>query len=452
MSTSLECIQPNAAGIDIGGCFHFVAVPQGRDTESVKKFGCFTEDLHAIADWLIQCRIKTVALEATGVYWIPLFEVLESRGIEVCLVNARHVKNVSGRKSDVLDCQWIQQLHSFGLLRASFQPDQLANKLRMLTRHRANLIQWAAIHAQLMQKALTQMNLQLQNVVSDILGDTGMRIIRAICAGERDPNKLAEYRDCRCRSSEETIAKSLHGHFREEILFSLKQALESYDHYQKQLQACNKEIEEITQKFDDKSDGKKIETKKTGKKNNIGFDAQQEFYRMLGVNLAEIPGINITTILTIISEIGVSLDKWPTAKAFTSWLGLCPGTKISGGKNLGGQTKRSKNRVAEALRIAANALNKSNTFLGAFLRKMKARVGPAKAITATAHKLAKILYNMIKKRSNYKESGVDYYEKANKDQTIKRLRKLAERMGFDLSPKKTFEDLFCNEQEIKNLC
>lgn len=263
MTTSLECIQQDAAGIDIGGSFHFVAVPQGRDTESVRKFGCFTEDLDAIADWLIKCHIKTVAMEATGIYWIPLFEVLKSRGLEVYLVNAHHVKNVSGRKSDVLDCQWIQQLHSFGLLRASFQPDQLANKLRMLVRHRANLVQWSAIHAQLMQKALTQMNLQLQNAVSDILGETGMKIIRAICAGERDPRKLAQYRDCRCKKPEETIAKSLQGHYREEILFALNQALESYDHYQRQMQACNKEIEEITRKFDDRSGGKKNRDQKT---------------------------------------------------------------------------------------------------------------------------------------------------------------------------------------------
>lgn len=451
MTTNLECIKPDAAGIDIGGSFHFVAVPKGRDTESIKKFGCFTEDLHAIADWLIKCRVKTVAMEATGVYWIPLFEVLEARGLEVCLVNARHVKNVSGRKSDVLDCQWIQQLHSFGLLNASFQPDQMVGKLRILVRHRANLIRWTAIHVQLMQKALTQMNLQLQNVVTDILGDTGMKIIRAICSGERDPKKLARYRDSRCKNSEETIAKSLYGHYRDEILFSLKQALESYDHYQTQLVTCNQEIEEMTKKFHDQGGGKKVEPKKEGKKNSLGFNAQEQFFRMLGVNLAEVPGINSTTILMIISEIGTSVDKWRSPKAFASWLGLCPGTKISGGKRLGGKTKCSKNRIAEALRMAASALSKSKTSLGAFLRRMKARLGPAKAITATAHKMAKILYLMIKEKTSYKESGENYYNKAHKDLAMKRLIRFADQMGFNISPKKTFEDLFPKEQEASNL-
>jgi len=451
---SLECIQPDAAGIDIGGSFHFVAVPQGRDTETVKKFGCFTEDLHAIADWLIKCRVKTAAMEATGVYWIPLFEVLEARGIEVYLVNSRHVKNVSGRKSDVLDCQWIQQLHSFGLLSASFQPNQAEGKLRILVRHRSNLIRWTSMHAQLMQKALTQMNLQLQNAVSDILGETGMKIIRAICAGERDSKKLAQYRDYRCKNPEETIAKSLEGHYREEILFSLKQALQSYDHYQSQLEACDKEIEQISKQFEDKSGGKKLVkvVKKEPKRNGVGFDTQERFFRMLGVNLSEIPGISSTTILTVISEIGTCVDKWRSPKAFSSWLGLCPGTKISGGKRLGGKTKKSKNRAAEVLRMAASTLSKSQTALGAFLRRMKARLGPAKAITATANKMAKMLYIMIKGKKNFKESGADYYEQVNKDRTMKRLRKFADRMGFDLSPKQGFEDLFPNQQEASNLC
>jgi len=322
----------------------------------------------------------------------------------------------------------------------------------VLVRHRSNLIRWTSIHVQLMQKALTQMNLQLQNVVTDILGETGMKIIRAICAGERDSKKLAQYRDHRCKNSEKTIAKSLQGHYREEILFSLKQALQSYDHYQSQLQACNKEIEEITKNFEDKSGGEKILPKKENKKNGLGFNAQEQFFRMLGVNLAEIPGINSTTILTIISEIGTCVDKWRSPKAFSSWLGLCPGTKISGGKRLGGRTKISKNRIAEALRMAASTLGKSQTALGAFLRRMKARLGPAKAITATANKMAKVLYKMIKGKMGFCEHGPDYYDQANKERTMKRLRQFADRMGFDLSPKKTFEDLFPNQQEAKNLC
>ena len=453
MTTSLECIEPDAAGIDIGGSFHFVAVPKDRDTKPVRKFGCFTEDLHAIADWLIKCGIKTVAMESTSVYWIPLFEVLEAKGINVCLVNSRHIKNVSGRKSDVLDCQWIQQLHSFGLLNPSFQPDQEIGKLRMLTRQRANLVKWSSIHAQLIQKALTQMNLQLQNAVSDILGETGMKIIRAICSGERDPKKLAKLRDRRCKNSEAIIEKSLDGHYREEILFNLNQALQSYDHYQSQLQACSKKIEEITNRFEDKSNGNKITKKRESKKNQLGFDGQQQFFRMLGVNLSEIPGISSLTILTLVSEIGISVDKWRSAKAFSSWLGLCPGTKISGGKRLGGRTKPSKNRLSQALRMAASTLSKSQTALGAFFRKMRSRLGPAKAITATANKMAKMIYNMIKNKWSFEERGADYYEKMNKEKAMKRLQKFADRMGFNLEPKKTFGDLFPpNKQNVKNLC
>lgn len=452
MITSLKCIQPDAAGIDIGGSFHFVAIPERRDTVSVKKFSCFTEDLHAIADWLIKCQIKTVAMEATGVYWIPLFEVLEARGIEAFLVNARHVKNVSGRKSDILDCQWIQQLHSFGLLNASFQPNQIEGKLRVLVRHRSQLIRWSSLHVQHIQKALTQMNLQLQNVVSDILGGTGMKIIQAICEGEQDPKKLSEHRDSRCKSSREIIEKSLCGHYREEILFNLRQAVQSYDHYQSQLQTCNNEIERLTREFDDKSKGKKIKLKKEGKKNSLGFDAQRQFFQMVGVNLAEIPGISSTTILTIVSEIGTNVDKWRSPKAFASWLGLCPGTKISGGKRLGGKSKYSKSRAAEALRIAASTLSKSQTALGAFFRRMKTRLGPAKAVTATANKMAKIIYIMIKNRHGYKESGADYYDKTHKDQAIKRLRRFADRMGFELSLKKPLKGLFPNQQVAKNLC
>lgn len=270
--------------------------------------------------------------------------------------------------------------------------------------------------------------------------------------GTRCKKKLSQYRDPRCKNSKETIEKSLQGHYREEILFSLKQALQSYDHYQDQIEACNKEIQGIANKFEDKSNGGAIQSKKETKKNNLGFNAQEQFFRMLGVNLAEIPGINSATILIIVSEIGTNVDKWRSAKAFSSWLGLCPGTKISGGKRLGGRTKNSKNRVAEALRMAASTLSRNQTALGAFLRRMKARLGPAKAITTTANKMAKMLYLMIKHKKGFQESGADYYEKVNKEQTMKRLRRFADRMGFDLSPKSTFKDQLSNSKELKNLC
>jgi transposase len=444
MKTSLECIEPNAAGIDVGSFSHFVAVPVGRDCECVKEFSCFTADLHALADWLKKCEITTVAMESTGVYWIPLYEILEERGFKVCLVNARYLKNVSGRKSDVLDCQWIQQLHSYGLLQPSFRPEEETIRLRQLVRHRSNLVRWGATHIQQMQKALTQMNLQLHNVVSDISGDTGMKIIRAICNGERDAQKLASLRNNRCVNSEETIAKSLQGHYKTEILFSLKQALSSYDHYQEQISECNEEIRKITERFDDKSDGKPLlKHKRETHKMPVGFDAQTQFFKMLGVNLTEIPGINSLTVMAFVSEVGTSVDKWPTAKAFASWLGLCPGTKISGGKRLSSKSKPCANRLAEALRMAASTLSKSQTSLGAFLRRLKARLGPAKAVTAVAHKMAIIIYSMIKDKTSYKEIGLDYYDKLHKERAVKNLHRFAARLGFEVSPQKSPEQQAC---------
>ena len=444
MSTSLECIESNAAGIDIGSFSHFVAVPAGRDSECVKEFSAFTADLYALAEWLKKCGITTVAMESTGVYWIPLYEVLEEKGFKVCLVNARYLKNVSGRKSDVLDCQWIQQLHSYGLLKPSFRPEEDTIRLRQLVRHRGNLVRWGATHIQQMQKALSQMNLQLHNVVSDITGDTGMKIIRAICDGERDSQKLAAYRNHRCENSEETIAKSLHGHYKTEILFGLKQTLSSYDHYQGQISECNEEIRKITEKFEDKSNGQPLlKHKRETHKTPIGFDAQTQFFKMLGINLTEIPGINSLTVLALVSEVGTSVDKWPNAKAFASWLGLCPGTKISGGKRLSSKSKPCANRLAEALRMAASTLGKSQTCLGAFLRRLKARLGPAKAVTAVAHKLAVIIYNMIKNKITYKEAGIDYYDKLHKERAVKNLQRFAARLGFEISPKKTAEQPLC---------
>ena len=433
MTTSLECMEPNAAGIDVGSFSHFVAVPTGRDEKCVREFSAFTADLYALADWLKKCGVKTVAMESTGVYWIPLYEILEEKGFKVCLVNARYLKNVSGRKSDVLDCQWIQQLHSYGLLNPSFRPEEETIRLRQLVRHRGTLVRWAATHIQQMQKSLTQMNLQLHNVVSDITGDTGMKIIRSICNGEQDPQKLAAHRHRRCENSEETIAKSLHGHYKKEILFSLKQALSSYDHYQKQIAECNEEIKKITECFEDKSNGQSLpKHKRETHKMPIGFDAQTQFFKMLGVNLTEIPGINSLTVMTFISEVGTSVDKWSNAKAFASWLGLCPGTKISGGKRLSSKSKPCANRLAEALRMAASTLSKSQTSLGAFLRRLKARLGPAKAVTAVAHKMAVIIYNMIKNKTGYREAGLDYYDKLHKDRAVKNLRRFAARLGFDI--------------------
>jgi transposase len=437
MSSSLPCVKSNAAGIDIGSRSHFVAVPTSCDQPSVREFSFFTEDLHRLVQWLKDCKIETVALEATGSFWIPLYDILIEENFEVCLVNARHIKNVSGRKTDIQDCQWIQQLHSCGLLRPSFIPDQLTEKLRHFVRHRDTLIRQAAIQLQLMQKALVEMNLQLQNVVSDISGDTGMRIIRAICSGERNPKKLAGYRDPRCKNSEETIEKSLNGHYKVEVLFCLQQALETYDHYQKQIGRCNKEIEARMKNFEDRSGGMPLlERKREARKNNIGFDLQGDLWRALGVNLMKIPGMNTKTALIFMAEIGPSVDRWANAKHFASWLGLCPNNRISGGKKLSGKTRPSANRLRYALRMAALTLERSATSLGAFYRRMKARLGAPKAIVAVAHKLAVMIYNVIKNKSPYQEKGPLYFEKEYRERTERRLKRLAEQLGYVLTPKK----------------
>jgi transposase len=438
----LEHINKMAAGIDIGSKSHFVAVPEGCAEVCVREFASFTGDLCELANWLKSCKIETVAMESTGVYWIPLYELLESSGFEVKLVDARHVKNVSGRKTDVLDCQWLQQLHTYGLLNGAFRPQEQVCVLRAYLRQRSMLIQEAANHIQHMQKALSQMNLQLTNVISDITGDTGMKIIRAIIAGERDAKILATYRDWRCKSSLEVIEKSLTGNYREEHVFALMQAVELYDVYREKIVVCDQKIEQQLSIFNDSIvKGSKLseqnedavkKKKKSRCKNSLSFDVQSHLIRITGVDLTEIPGIETSSALKIISEIGFDLSRWKSSKQFASWLGLCPGTKVSGGKRLGGKSKRTANYVASTLRIVANALHRSNTALGAFLRRLKSRIGAPKAITATAHKLAVIIYMMLKNRIAYKDIGQDYYEKQYQERMIKNLSFRAKMLGFEL--------------------
>jgi transposase len=429
-----EIVNGNAAGIDIGGSFHFVAVPEDRDEKHVRKFESFTKDLHQLADWLEDCDVDTVAMESTGVYWIPVYEILEARGFEVLLVNARHVKNVPGRKSDVLDCQWIQQLHSFGLLRASFRPNQEVCQLRAFMRQREMLIKNASSHLQHMHKALSQMNIQLANVVSDISGVTGMKIMRAIVAGELSPKRLSSYRDKRCKQKQITIEKSLEGNYRQEHVFALKQALELYDFYKLKIADCDKQIEAKLQELSPAPENK-IERKKPKRRNNeLHFDAKQYLQLMVGVDLTKIDGINDHSALKLISEIGLDINRWPTAKHFGSWLGLAPGSKISGGKVLSSKTKPCANRAAIILRIAASTLHHSRCALGAFLRRQKARLGSPKAITATAYKLARIIYMTLKYGQEYVDIGQDYYEKRYKDNVIKKMAKRARLLGFELVP------------------
>ena len=412
----LEHINLLAAGIDIGATSHFVAVPEGVSEITVREFRTFTSDLYALADWLKQCGIQTIAMESTGVYWIPVFEILEEKGFEVKLVDARQVKNVSGRKTDVLDCQWIQQLHTYGLLNGAFRPTDQICELRSYIRQRSMLIQSASRYIQQMQKALMQMNVQLHHVIADITGDTGMKIIRAIDKGERDPSILAKHRDSRCKTSIEDIKAALTGNYRAEHLFALKQSLELYDYFQEKIQACDDEIAKTMAKFSTNSNvcdtpvEKLNPSKKKASKNSPSFNLGAELHRLTGVDLLAVPGINHVSALQIIGEIGLDMTQWKNAKQFASWLGLCPGNKVSGGKRLSGKTKPSNNRAAATLRMAAFTLYRSQTSLGAYLRRLKSQKGPMKAITATAHKLAKIIYNMLRDGVEYKEAGQTYYE------------------------------------------
>lgn len=436
----LEHINKMAAGIDIGSKSHFVAVPEGCDDVCVREFQSFTIDLIALADWLEKCGIETVAMESTGVYWIPLYELLESRGFDVRLVDARHVKNVSGRKTDVLDCQWLQQLHTYGLLNGAFRPNQQVCALRAYSRQRSMLIQQASNHIQHMQKALSQMNVQLQNVISDITGETGMRIILAIVDGERCPKILASYRDRRCKNTLETIEKSLTGCYREEHVFALTQAVELYRMYQQKIAACDDEIEKQLLTFDTQKEVKEDElkaraVKKKGKgrsKNAPLFNLKAHLLRITGIDLTAIPGIEATTALKIISEIGLDLSRWSSGKQFAAWLGLCPGNKVSGGKRLGGKSKRTGSQAASCLRMGASTLHRSDSALGAFFRRLRSRIGAPKATTAAAHKLGVIIYEMLKNRQEYNEVGQDYYEKKYRERLINNLSSRAKALGFDL--------------------
>lgn len=439
LSDKLTRINPNAAGIDIGSASHFVAVPPGHDEETVREFKSFTSDLYAIANWLKKCQIKTVAMESTGVYWIPLFEILEDEGFEVLLVNPRHLKNVPGRgKSDVIDCQWIQKLHSFGLLSGSFRPKQQICELRAYTRQRESLVKSISDHIRGMQKAMNLMNIQLHNVLSDITGETGFKIIRAIVAGERCVIKLAEFRDKRCKNGTEVIQKSLEGNYRPEHLFKLRQELALYDKYQEMLLECDNAIKSCLEQFEDKVDINQkplnSKEKKKRRKNELYFDAREYLYKMSGVDLTSIDGLDSHSILKLIGETGLDMSRWPTASHFSSWLGLAPGTKISGGKRLSGKTKPSANRAAEIFRMAAFTLAKSHSALGAFYRRMKTRLGAPKAITATAHKIARAFYMILRFDIEYKDTGATYYEEKYHARILRNMQMKAAKLGFSLVP------------------
>jgi len=433
----LERIKPNAAGIDCGSEQHYVAVPSDRDPEPVRSFKTFTADLHRLADWLQACGIATVAMESTGVYWIPIYEILEERGLEVLLVNARHVKNVPGRKSDVLDCQWIQELHSVGLLSGSFRPAAEIASLRAYLRHREKLIQGASSHIQRMQKALIQMNLQLHNVISDITGVTGMRILRDIVAGVTDPKALTAHRDHRCRASQEEIMASLTGNYRAEHLFTLRQNLELYDTFQRQIQACDAEIERLLQTLAAKQDQPNVpppppRTKKKPRDNEPRFDIRGPLYRLAGADLTQIDTIGPYTALQLVGEIGTDMTRWRTERHFTSWLTLAPKNKISGARLISSTTQPSANRAAAILRMCAMVAGRTSTALGAYYRRIAYRIGKPKAITATARKIAILVYRVLRGDLDYRDPGANAYEANHRDHTIRNLRNRARQLGFGL--------------------
>jgi transposase len=430
--SAITLTHPNAAGIDIGSAAHFVAVPPDRDDEPVREFQSFTADLHRLADWLDACGVDSVAMESTGVYWIPLYELLESRGFTVLLVNARHVKNVSGRKSDVLDCQWLQQLMSFGLLHGAFRPAEQVCVLRSLTRQRTMLLRNQGRLVQHMQKALTQMNIQLANVISDVAGETGQRILRAIVAGERDGQALAQLRNARIRASEDEIAKSLQGSWRAEHLFALKQALDAFDFCGTQLAECDAQIQAQLQALHVREDAPAAGKKRGRARNAPKFDLRTQLFQMCGVDLTRIDGIDVTTALVVVSEVGADMGKFPSDKHFASWLGLCPGTKITGGKLMSGKTKRCANRAAQALRLAAAALRSSQSALGAYYRRLCARMDKPKAVTAAAHKLARLIYAMLTHGQEYTDQGQDYFEERYRQRVLHNLAQKAKAMGMQL--------------------
>ena len=431
----LDRIQVDVAGIDCGATEHYVSVPPDRDPTPIQAFRTFTADLHRLADWLVACRVTSVATEATGVYWIPVFDILEARGLEVLLVNARHVKHVPGRKSDVEDCEWLRELHSVGLLRGSFRPAGPILALRALVRHRDVLVQTAGTYVQRMQKALTQMNLLLPRVVSDIVGTTGLTILRALVAGERDPHVLAHHRDPHCKASVDEIAAALTGHHRDEHVFVLTQNLELFDMCQTQLLACDTAIEGQLQALTATVAPPTTPlprpriTRRRGNEPHI--DIRPVLHHLTGVDLTQIDGLAPYSALKLIAEIGTDPTRWPTEHHFTAWLTLAPQNRISGGRRLSSKTQPSANRAAGVLRVAAMSLARSQTALGAFYRRLAVRIGKPKALTATARKLAILVYRTLTGRLVYRDPGAQTYTARQRARLVRRLRQRADTLGLD---------------------
>jgi transposase len=438
---TIPIVHPNAAAIDVGATMHMAAVRADRAPEPIRSFGTFTADLHRLVDWFTECGVETVVMELTSVYWIPIFELLDARGFTVFLVNARDAKHVPGRKTDVSDAQWLQRLHSFGLLRASFRPKGQIAELRAYVRQRERLLEYAASHIQHMQKALTEMNLQLHHVVADITGATGLRIIRAILAGERDPEALAGLRHYSCHSSAETIAKALTGSYRAEHLFALEQALALYDAYHEKASACDIRIEAVLKGLSihrGRGHGAVPPTSRrrnrTDQANALAFDVRAALFALLGKDITTIDGLGPYLSLKLIAECGDDLSSWPNAKHFTSWLGLAPSNKVSGGKIISSRTRRSGGRAAALLRLAAVTVGRTDTALGAFYRRLSSRIGKAKAVTATARKIAVLFYNAVRYGMDYVDAGASSYDMRYRTRVVNNLHRRAKAFGFVLQP------------------
>jgi len=437
-----EVINPNAAGIDVGASEMWVCVPGENDRERVRSFGTDTVELEAIAAWLLQRGVRTVAMESTGVYWIPLYQVLENHGLEACLVNARHAKNVPGRrKTDRLDCQWLQKLHACGLLSASFRPPPEICRLRTCMRHRATLVQEQAAQIQRMQKAMREMNVQLDAAVSDVTGVTGMRIMDAIVAGEHDPATLAAMADPRVRRSPEQIARCLRGDYRPEHLFVLRQALAAYRFFLEQIRACDEEVERYTVELEqaagraDATLPAAADDRRKRKRGNVPeYDVRTHLYRLTGVDLTSVPGIGELSALGLISETGVDMTCWATGRRFASWLDLCSSPKVSGGRVIGQGRRHAANRAAQIFRQSASSLKNSQCWLGSFYRRMRVRIGAAAAVKATAHKLSLIYWHVLSTRTEYRDIDVSQYEERLRERTIRNLKRRARQLGMDLVP------------------
>jgi transposase len=427
---------PNAAGIDVGGSSHWVAVPRSATDESVREFGAMTDDLNAMADWLLGCGVDTVALESTGVYWIPVYEVLEQRGLKVWLVDARQMKYVPGRKSDVQDCQWLQKLMSLGLLRAAWRPDGEVCVVRAVARQREVLLTEQTRWVQRMQKALVQMNIQLTEVLSDVMGQTGQAIIRAIVAGERDPQVLARHRHGRVKASAQEITRALTGNWRDEHLFVLGQALAMYDDMARHLGECDAKLRALLSE----RGTSRVELgtpPRAGTRSCAQFEVRQALANWAGVDLTRINGLGVTVVMKLLSEIGPDLSRFATVKHFCSWLALCPATKISGGKVLSSGTRRSANRARQALKMAAMTLSHCDSALGAFYRRLCTRMDKPRANTAVAHKLARMVYFMLTRGEAFVDQGQQRYEEQQRQHSIAALKRRAAALGFQLNPMET---------------